>query len=46
MEEDLSITIARLAKERADRERSNFIKQFGDSGIAAAMLEQKGLLDD
>ena len=46
VEEDLSITIARLAKERADRERSNFIKQFGDSGIAAAMLEQKGLLDD
>ena len=46
VEEDLSITIARLAEERADRERQQIINTYGESGLAAALMQQKGLIDD
>ena len=46
VEEDLSITIARLAEERADRERQQIINTYGESGLAAALMQQKGLIDE
>ena len=46
MEEDVETIVKRLSDERANRERQQIIKTYGDGGLAAALLQQKGLLDE
>ena len=46
VEEDVETIVKRLSDERANRERQQIIKTYGDGGLAAALLQQKGLLDE